>query len=403
MKNDFSKLRDKKNLALTLEGGGARGAYQIGAVKAFFENGLTFKVVVGTSIGAINGAYIAQNDFEKIYKMWQTLSFEDLLDLDNEAMKNLINVNLSIDNIKYLSKKLGHSIKNGGLDIAKERKILEESIDEEKLRNSDILYGLVATCLSDKKGEELFINQIPKGKVVDYIIASSNLPVFKRSIIGDKKYLDGGLWDNCPVHMLEQKGYKDVIVIRAHKRNRIRDYKNIIKRGNIKMHMVEPIDTLPGILNFDKDNLNELLLLGYYDALRCMKGYAGFRYYFEKITEKEILKKIEKISLEKIIEIVNLLKFKLFVGENIKDTFINRIVPFLVNRTKVKSTENLSDSMLAMIEHLALNEYINKYKIYKVEEMIKLIKRNCDYEELSTHSKAMYNIITNLWEERNEG
>ena len=403
MKNDFCILKNKKNLALTLEGGGARGAYQIGAVKAFFENGVKFKVVVGTSIGAINGAYIAQNDFDKIYKMWQTLSFEDLLDLDNDAMKNLMNINLSIDNIKYLSKKLGEAIKNGGLDITKERKILEESIDEKKLRNSDILYGLVATCISDRKGEELFIDQIPEGKVIDYIIASSNLPVFKRSIIDDKKYLDGGLWDNCPVHMLEKKGYKDVIVIRAHKRNRIRDYKNIVKRGNIKIHMVEPTDTLPGILNFDKDNLNELLLLGYYDAQKCINGYYGFRYYFENICENDIVKKIENISIEKIVEIVTTLKFKLATGANVLDDFKNKIIPFLVNKTKVKYTKNFTESIIAMAEHLALNEYIYKYEIYKIEDFIKIIEKNCNYDELSVYSKAMYIIVINLWGGKNEG
>lgn len=402
MKNDFTKLVGKKNIALSLEGGGARGAYQIGAVKALYEYGFKFKAIVGTSIGAINGAYLAQGDFEKIYKMWQTMSFEDLLDLDNEAMKNLINVNLSLDNVRYLSKKLGYSIKNGGLDITNERKILEEGIDEKKLRNSDILYGLVATCLTDIKGEELFVDEIEEGKVVDYIIASSNLPVFKRSMIGDKKYLDGGLWDNCPVHMLEQKGFNDVIVIRAHKRNRIRDYKNIVKRGNIRIHMVEPIDTLPGILNFDKDNLNELLLLGYYDVLRLLYNYDGYRYYFKNIDEKYILEKVNNIPIEKIIDIVNLLKVRLVVGEDAIYILKTKIIPFLVSKTKVKSAENIKDAILALIEHLALNEYINKYQIYEVKDMINLIKQSSDYNELSTISKAMYIIVTNLLEEDNE-
>ena len=58
-------------------------------------------------------------------------------------------------------------------------------------------------------------------------MATSNLPIFKRVIIDDKKYLDGGAWDNCPVHMLEEKGYEDVVVIRAHKNIRIRNYKKI--------------------------------------------------------------------------------------------------------------------------------------------------------------------------------
>ncbi len=399
MKNDFLKLVGKKNVALSLEGGGARGAYQIGAVKALYENGFKFKAIVGTSIGAINGAYLAQGDFEKIYKMWQTMSFEDLLDLDNEAMKNLINVNLSFDNVRYLSKKLGSSIKNGGLDITKERKILEEGIDESRLRKSDILYGLVATCLTDIKGEELFIDQIDNGKVVDYIMASSNLPVFKRSMIGEKKYLDGGLWDNCPVHMLEKKGFKDVIVIRAHKRNRIRDYKNIVKRGNIKIHMVEPIDTLPGILNFDKDNLNELLLLGYYDVLRLINNYDGFRFYFQNINEDYILEKLNNISIGKIVEIINLLKIKIVVGEDANTILKTKIIPLLVSKTKVKYAKNLKEGVIALIEHLALNEYIDRYKIYKIDEIIQLIKSGINYEELSQFSKAMYMVIVNFLEE----
>lgn len=399
MKNDFLKLVDRKNVALSLEGGGARGAYQIGAVKALYENGFKFKAIVGTSIGAINGAYLAQGDFEKIYKMWQTMSFEDLLDLDNEAMKNLINVNLSFDNVRYLSKKLGSSIKNGGLDITKERKILEEGIDESRLRKSDILYGLVATCLTDIKGEELFIDQIDNGKVVDYIMASSNLPVFKRSMIGEKKYLDGGLWDNCPVHMLEKKGFKDVIVIRAHKRNRIRDYKNIVKRGNIKIHMVEPIDTLPGILNFDKDNLNELLLLGYYDVLRLINNYDGFRFYFQNINEDYILEKLNNISIGKIVEIINLLKIKIVVGEDANTILKTKIIPLLVSKTKVKYAKNLKEGVIALIEHLALNEYIDRYKIYKIDEIIQLIKSGINYEELSQFSKAMYMVIVNFLEE----
>lgn len=395
MKNRFLKLKDKKNVALTLEGGGARGGYQVGAVKALYENGFEFKAIVGTSIGAINGAYLAQGDFEKLYKMWQTLSFKDLLDIENVPMKNLMNINLNIDDVRYLSKKLGETIKNGGLDIAKEREILESTIDEKKLRNSEILYGLVATCLSDAKGEELFINEIPEGKVVDYIIASSNLPVFKRSVIGDKKYLDGGLWDNCPVHMLEKAGFKDVIVIRAHKRNKIRDYKNIVKRGKITIHMIEPIDTLPSILNFDSENLNKLLLLGYYDTLKILNGYEGFRYYFEPIN-LDIEEKVKNLPIEKMINIVSRFKIKLSVGKNIYDEFVKKVIPFLVSKTKVKETKNLKESIFAMIEHLALNEYIDRYKVYKLEELIEILKQKCEYDELSTYGQAMYDIITSL-------
>ncbi len=47
---------------LVLEGGGTKGAYQIGAYKALRELGIEFQGVTGTSIGALNGAFIIQND-----------------------------------------------------------------------------------------------------------------------------------------------------------------------------------------------------------------------------------------------------------------------------------------------------------------------------------------------------
>ena len=46
---------------LVLEGGGAKGAFQCGAIKALYDNGYTFDGVAGTSIGAINAAILAQD------------------------------------------------------------------------------------------------------------------------------------------------------------------------------------------------------------------------------------------------------------------------------------------------------------------------------------------------------
>ena len=360
-------------IALSLEGGGARGAYQIGAVKALFENGYKFDAIVGTSIGAINGAYIAQGDFDKIYSMWQTMSFKDLFDLDNEVMKRTFDINLDINSIKYLSKKLGEALKNKGMDTEKMRQILEEGIDEEKIRKSDILYGLVTMCLSDINGEEKYIDEIPEGKLVDYIMASANLPVFKRSIINNKKYLDGGAWDNCPVHMLEEKGYNKVIAIRAHKRIRIRDYKNIVKRGNILINMIEPIDTLPSILNFDTNNLNYELKLGYYDGLRYINNYDGFRYYFSDVSNDYIIQKLNSISPLYLEKLARKLKIKLIKSENIFDLLTKKIIPELVLKTKEKNVESLKDSIIAILEQVLKDGKIDKFKIYSFEDAVSLI------------------------------
>ena len=63
------KLDINKEYGLVLEGGGAKGAYQIGAWKALKEAGIRIKGIAGTSVGALNGALIAMDDFEKAEKI----------------------------------------------------------------------------------------------------------------------------------------------------------------------------------------------------------------------------------------------------------------------------------------------------------------------------------------------
>ena len=59
------KLDRNKAYGLALEGGGAKGAYQIGAWKALREAGIRFSAVSGTSVGALNGAMIVMDDLKK--------------------------------------------------------------------------------------------------------------------------------------------------------------------------------------------------------------------------------------------------------------------------------------------------------------------------------------------------
>ena len=62
--------------ALVLSGGGSKGAYEAGFLKAFEEAGLSFDLVTGTSIGALNGALIVMNKREAIDELWNTLDLE---------------------------------------------------------------------------------------------------------------------------------------------------------------------------------------------------------------------------------------------------------------------------------------------------------------------------------------
>ncbi len=59
---------------LVLEGGGAKGAYAFGCIKAFIEKGLKFDVISGTSVGSLNAALLSTNQIDKGDNIWKTLS-----------------------------------------------------------------------------------------------------------------------------------------------------------------------------------------------------------------------------------------------------------------------------------------------------------------------------------------
>lgn len=390
----FKVKNKEKGIGLVLEGGGSRGAYQIGAVKALYEYGVEFTSVVGTSIGAINGAYLAQGSFDTIYNMWNTMSFKDLFDVDEKVLKRLMKVDLDFNVIKYLSKKLNESLKIGGLDTTKMRNIMASSLDEDKIRNSNISYGLVTMCLSDMTPQELFIEDIKEDKLIDYIMATSNLPVFKRAVVDEKRYLDGGIWDNCPVQMLEKKGYSDAIIIRAYKRNRIRGYHGILKRNSITMHMIEPVESLGSILNFDSENLNYLLKLGYYDGLKFVNNLEGRKYYIKKTASNEITDKLNSINSKEIKEIASELNIKLTVGKMILDELKEKILPSLLLKTKIKKSISTKEAIILLLEHVAEIENIDRFNVYEFDEFVNIIKEKIKKSKnINKNNEALYKFI----------
>ena len=83
---------------LVLEGGGAKGSFHVGVLKALLERGYVFDGVAGTSIGAINGALLAQGDFDALYELWYSATPSLLFDFD----ENMVNRILELGKINLL-------------------------------------------------------------------------------------------------------------------------------------------------------------------------------------------------------------------------------------------------------------------------------------------------------------
>ena len=184
-----------KGYGLVLAGGGARGSYEIGVWKALRELNIPIIAVTGTSVGALNGAMVVQGDFDTAYSMWSSLSVGDVIELQRDIK--------SISDLYKYPMEILSAIKNaitsGGLDITPLSNLLHNVIDEDRVRHSHIDFGLVTFSLTDLEAKEFFKEDIPKGSLIDYLLASACFPSFKPIEIDNKKFIDGGVYNNVPI------------------------------------------------------------------------------------------------------------------------------------------------------------------------------------------------------------
>lgn len=391
-----------KKYSVVLEGGGAKGAYQLGAIKALKEQGYDFNCVIGTSIGALNAAFIVQGDIDKLEKLWTTLSFKDLLDIDNQIANDALSMNLNSATLSEVSKNVAKAIKNKGMDTSLIKEILEKYIDEEKIRKSEIRFGLVTVCVTDLKPEKLYIEDIPEGEVVNYLMATSNLPIFKRQKISEKSYLDGGAFDSCSVEMLYDAGYRDIIAIRLFsKRNRIRNYSKLIKKKDLNLIEIIPSEELPFILNFDTKVLNALVEYGYVDTIKQIKGYYGKKFCIKNVTKSRIDSFNKMFTTNFSTEFSKYAKTPLKIGTNIKDIAKDETMKSIVKYITKKNVENFDEQIIAILEYVAQMEGISKLKIYTLNQFIKETKKAVSKSDkkLTGIKKALYYFVQNIPEE----
>ena len=246
---------------LALEGGGARGSYQIGAYKALVESGFRFSSIVGTSIGAINAAVICSGGLELLEGIWKEID-SSIFEINPQMCDEIIHGNKQIKRDVTLD-----ILKNRGISLNKLKNILNKYVDEEKVRNNNIKFGLVITKLKGMKSLEYTIDDIPKGKLIDYLIASSSLPIFKiEKNIDEHIYLDGGFRNVLPLTLLENMGCKNIIGIRLKKFGIIRKTKN----KDTKVFLIEPSKSTGSTLFFNQDTIDENIKLGYNDAKKMI-------------------------------------------------------------------------------------------------------------------------------------
>ena len=339
-----------KEYGLVLDGGGARGAYQIGAWKALKEAGVKISAVAGTSVGALNGALICMDDLEKAEKIWSEMEFSRVMSVDDDWMRQFFQGEQKLGDILA---ELGRVFRDGGVDAAPLRKLIHENVDEEKIRGCGKEFFIVTFSLTDMKELELSVSDIPEGRLEDFLLASAYLVGFKNEPMEDgKRYIDGGIFNNVPADVLVEKGYTDLIEIRIYGPGR---EPRVSLPEDGEMYRIGPRVKLGSIIEFDRDRSRQNMKIGYYDAKRMLYGLEGIIYY------------IEQEHLDAWYE------------RRMRDlTELEKRALAIVLKLPVSGTDK--ELYMGMLEAAAKFLRIPKYRIYKVDELRETVMER--YERL---------------------
>lgn len=186
----------KPKVAFVLGGGGHHGAYEVGMLHALLEQGIKPELVVGNSIGAMNGAAVAADPslsaVEKLRDLW--------LNMDAEAI-------------------FGGSMLSGAANLVRNRT---------HLHSNDLIRGLIEEVLPARTFEELAVpfqcvaasieraaeHWFSEGPLVEAILASSAVPgVLPPVEIDGEHFVDGGIVNSVPVSRAVELGAKEIYVL----------------------------------------------------------------------------------------------------------------------------------------------------------------------------------------------
>jgi len=263
-----------RKLGLCLTGGGARGSYQIGAMKALEELGYLDKVhaISGTSIGSVNAALFAGKTVDELKSLWLDYPQTEFdkaqdvfkkvrdkkLEVLNEgvyeiaALENLLRDNLDVNALR--NKLVYVTLSPAGLENEGISGLLKASFRHYLRNESQVIYSPL-----HEQSEELIYKQI---------LASCSIPfVFPSIKLDGKQVFDGGLFDNAPIKPLVDAGCDTIIVIHLHRIYFI----NKSKYPGINFVEIRHWRSLGGVLNFDNEQAEKRYKLGYEDAYKVLK------------------------------------------------------------------------------------------------------------------------------------
>jgi predicted acylesterase/phospholipase RssA len=184
-------------LAFVLSGGGSLGAIQVGCLEALLEEGVIPDLIVGTSIGAINGAWLAK--YPNLYGMTQLeklwLSYTKRGIFSDSRAKQLLRL-------------------FGGRNHLYTNTMLRKSLCQQMHCNTtfeELAIPLYVTAADLQTGKQKVFN---KGPLMPSILASTAIPgVLEPVVIDGATYVDGAIINNCSIETAWSAGATTIVAI----------------------------------------------------------------------------------------------------------------------------------------------------------------------------------------------
>jgi len=188
-------LGTDRKVAFVLSGGVSLGAIQVGMLKALFKAGVKPDLLVGTSVGAINAAWIAgwpsTEGVAKLEEIWLGLRRDDVFPLGWAAATGLLG-------------KTNHLFSNAAL-----RNLLERNLPYERLEQAAVPVHVVTSEL--RSGRAVVLSG---GPAVPSLLASCAIPgVFPPVTIGRRDLVDGGVANHTSIDAAVALGATRIYVL----------------------------------------------------------------------------------------------------------------------------------------------------------------------------------------------
>lgn len=337
---------------LVLEGGGAKGSYQLGSYMALQEENKDIRLVVGTSMGALNGAFVVQGNTDVLVKVWSMSTFDESRDL----MESLAVWRGNIYDPIQLARTARAASR---MDIRPLRELIHRHIDEDTIRAAEVDYGLVVYSLTEGKTKFLYLDDIPRGQLGKYILASCCYPVFSPIKIDGNLYVDGGIGNNLPYEMVLARGL-DPIILRT---NPLKAEDRFPEGATV----IGPDRPVADTMHFDPILAPDRMRTGYRHAKRILGGYDGLDYTFFPIDEAEAMQRLSELFFFRKED------FRYLVAEkgSLERGIVETLWPQLARSLALPEAYSYKQLYLALIEARAQQLHFDPDRIYHADGLIR--------------------------------